>query len=236
MKLWAIGDLHLSFNQEGQLKKPMDIFGHTWDNHAELIRKNWKERVRPEDVVLLPGDFSWAMDLEEMKPDVAFLSALPGKKVMLRGNHDYWWTSMKKMKAFFPPDMVFIQNNHYQITENLYICGSRGWTVGDENQQSPEDHKIYLRELARLRLSLESVPDSRAEKIVMLHYPPANAGHDFSQMVALLQEFQVTTCIYAHLHDVSVRNQLPREKWGIRFILTSADALGFSPCLIREIS
>ncbi len=237
MKLWAIGDLHLSYGEDGKLKKPMDIFGHNWKDHDKKIQRNWLENISSEDIILLPGDFSWAMDLEEIKYDIEYLHNLPGKKILLRGNHDYWWTSSKKMSAFLPQDIDFIQNDSFQINELLYICGTRGWNVPGESSFSPEDEKIYLRELARLKLSLDSVPKIPGrEIIVMLHYPPVNLRHDYSGFIELMKEYGVETCLYGHLHDASISLRIPDSKWDINFKLVSADAISFNPLLIKLIS
>jgi predicted phosphohydrolase len=237
MKIWAIGDLHLSYGNDGQLRKPMDIFGSNWKDHDLKIKRNWEENVAPEDYVMIPGDFSWAMNLEEIKFDLEYLDKLPGKKILLRGNHDYWWTSSRKMQDFFPHDIGFIQNNHIKIGENIYICGTRGWTVPGEKGFSQEDEKIYARELMRLRLSLDSIPrDPEREVIVLFHYPPVNLKHEYSDVIEILREYKVKTCIYGHLHDASIKLRLPEAEWGINFILASADALDFSPRLVKIIS
>ncbi len=237
MKLWAIGDLHLSFDKEGNLSKPMGIFGKNWENHDLKIKENWGKNVSSEDLVLIPGDFSWGMNLEDIKQDIEYLNKLPGKKLLLRGNHDYWWTSSKKMKEFFPDNIKFIQNDHYQVNEELYVCGTRGWSVPGEKGFTPEDEKIYQRELSRLRLSLDSVPSHlNREIIVMLHYPPVNMQHEYSAFIDILKEYKVKTCIYAHLHDASIACRIPDSKWDIEFKLVSADALSFSPLIIKIIS
>lgn len=235
MKLWAIGDLHLSFSEEGNLRKPMGIFGKNWEYHDQKIKENWIENVSAEDMVMIPGDFSWAMNLEELKVDIEYLKNLPGKKILIRGNHDYWWTSIKKMTSFFPEGINFIQNDHFQVNDHLYICGTRGWSVPGEKGFSKEDEKIYLRELSRLKLSLNSVPkEPGREIIVMLHYPPVNMKHDYSGFIELFEEYNVKICIYGHLHDASIGCRMPDSKWGIEFRLVSADALNFTPLFIKE--
>ncbi len=237
MKLWAIGDLHLSFSEDGKLKKPMGIFGNNWENHDQKIRENWIKKVSYEDLVMIPGDISWAMNLEELEFDIEYLKNLPGKKLFIRGNHDYWWTSSKKMKYFFPEGISFIQNDHFQVRDSLYICGTRGWTVPGEKGFTLEDEKIYLRELNRLKLSLDSVPKGlEKEIIVMLHYPPVNMKHEYSGFIELFEEYNVKMCIYGHLHDASIGCRMPDSKWGIEFRLVSADALSFAPLFIKTIS
>lgn len=237
MKIWALADLHLSYQADGLLQKPMDIFGQNWQNHDLKIKEAWLEKVAPEDLVLIAGDFSWAMNLEDLVYDLKYLEDLPGHKLLLRGNHDYWWTSAKKMRDFFPENISFLQNNHYKVNEKLYICGSRGWTVPGDKYFNQEDEKIYAREILRLKISLESVPKVKEREImVMLHYPPVNINHDHSELIALLEEYEVKTCIFGHLHDYSADLRLPNQAWGINFHLTSADFLNFTPLLIKEIS
>lgn len=237
MKIWALADLHLSLQEDGSLRKPMDVFGLNWQNHDQKIKRNWQALVSQEDLVLLPGDFSWAMNLEDMVYDLKFLQDLPGHKLLLRGNHDYWWTSSKKMKEFFSDDISFLQNNHYKVNDQLYICGSRGWNLPGDRNFGPDDERIYKRELQRLRLSLESVPQvADREILLLLHYPPANSRQERNEIIDLLEEFGVKTCVYGHLHDQSVSHRLPDQIWGINFHLASADFLDFTPLLIKEIS
>ena len=235
MNIWAIGDLHLSLNHQGELLKPMALFGQNWENHHQKIADHWKSLVSHDDVVLIPGDISWAMKLSDLEYDLQYLGALPAKKVLLRGNHDYWWTSARKMREAFPQSVTFIQNDSFKVAEGLYVCGTRGWSVPGENNYTLDDERIYRREVMRLRLSLESVADRQAEIMVMMHFPPTNMIYEKSGFIELFEEFGVRTCLYGHLHDASIRQQLPAEKWGIEFRLVSADALDFVPYLVREI-
>ncbi len=220
MALWTIGDLHLSHGVD----KPMDIFGDRWKDHALKIEESWRENVAPEDTVVIPGDISWAISLQEISEDFAYLTRLPGRKILLKGNHDYWWETVSKMNRFLAEneidDIFFLQNNHY-LYENVALCGTRGWAL------EGEDHlKMIARETARLKLSLESAP-KEYEKIVFLHYPPIYPDNDCQPMIELMQEFGVKKCFYGHLHGISIQNAVVGEHFGINFSLVSADSLDF---------
>lgn len=235
MRIFALGDPHLSFTPEGVEYKPMGIFGDVWQDHGYKIKDGWlAQGITEEDIVLLPGDISWAMTLEELKPDLAFLSELPGRKYIVKGNHDLWWESLKKISAVFPEDMAVLQNNSVLYGDTA-ICGTRGWTVPEDHFADPHDEKIFLRELARLRMSLETIPPEAKCRMVMMHYPPVNGKQEKSAFVELMEEFHVDICLYGHLHSYSLKNVLEGEHWGIDFQLVSADYLKFIPKLIREI-
>ena len=221
MALWTIGDLHLSH----AVDKPMDIFGDRWRDHALKIKNFWLENVGDDDVVVIPGDVSWAISLEEMAEDFCYLNSLPGKKILLKGNHDYWWETLSKMNRFLQErkfdDIFFLQNNHF-ICENVAICGTRGWTLEGEDHQ-----RMIAREAGRLKLSLESAPKD-VEKIVFLHYPPIFPDNVCEPLIELMQEFGVKRCYYGHLHGISIQNAVVGEHFGINFSLVSADSLDFS--------
>lgn len=240
MKLYALGDPHLSFDKDGNEYKPMGIFGDTWQNHGEKIRMHWQTLVKEDDVVLMPGDISWAMNLDEVQPDLDFLASLPGKKIIAKGNHDLWWDSLSKIKKILPENFAVLQNNSFVFGDTA-ICGTRGWTCPETDDtgmpifSDPHDEKLFQRELGRLKLSLESVPQHVTHKIVMLHYPPVNGKFEKNEMITLMQEHNVATCIYGHLHSYAMHNSFNGEHWGIQFHLVSADYLGFMPKLIREI-
>ncbi|NLT94422.1 MAG: phosphohydrolase [Clostridia bacterium] len=234
MRFFALGDPHLSFNVRGGIDKPMDIFGDNWQDHHQQIKENWERVVRPEDIVLVPGDISWAMKLEEARYDLEFLGRLPGRKILIRGNHDLWWQGIGKVRKVLPWGMEAIQNDHILLDNGWAVCGTRGWTCPGEKNFTAEDNKIYERELGRLRLSLSSIKEKDINILVMLHYPPANGKHESSGFIELLQEFGVKHCVYGHLHSDSIKGALPEEKWGIRFYLASADAVNFTPKLILE--
>ena len=234
MKLFALGDPHLSFDAAGKEYKPMGIFGDSWQDHGEKIRRHWLAQVTDADVVLLPGDISWAMTLEEVKPDLAFLAALPGQKIIAKGNHDLWWDSLSKIRTVLPEGFAVLQNNSF-VFGDVAVCGTRGWICPDGGFADAHDEKIFQRELGRLKLSLDSVPSQAAHKIVMLHYPPVNGKQEKSALVALMEQHGVELCLYGHLHSYALQNAFEGMHWGIDFQLVSADYLGFSHKLIWEI-
>ncbi|MFZ5945942.1 MAG: metallophosphoesterase [Bacillota bacterium] len=236
MRIFALGDPHLSFDGDGNIYKPMDIFGSNWEQHHLKIAQNWREKVSQEDVVLVPGDISWALKLEEAVDDINFIGSLPGIKILVKGNHDLWWQSVTKVKKVLPQGMHVIQNDNFLVSNDYVICGTRGWNCpGDKGFDEIEDRKVYERELIRLRMSLNSIKQKNREIIVMLHYPPTNGKHEISGFIEILQEYKVNKCIYAHLHSDAVKSRLPETKWGIEFHLVSADAINFSPKLICTI-
>lgn len=222
MALWTIGDLHLSHSVD----KPMDIFGDRWKDHALKIKVSWLENIRMEDTVVISGDTSWAINLQELLDDLRFLEALPGNKILLKGNHDYWWETLSKMNRFLNENQIktvsFLQNNHF-LYDGLAICGSRGWSLEGEDHE-----KMILRETARLELSLDSAPKD-AEKLVFLHYPPIYSDDACMPMIELMQKYGVKKCFYGHLHGISIQNAVQGEHFGINFSLVSADSLDFCP-------
>ena len=234
MKLFALGDPHLSFNEAGEEYKPMGIFGDCWKDHGYKIKERWTDVVGEDDVVLLPGDISWAMDLKELEPDLQFLATLPGRKIISKGNHDYWWESLSKIKSVMPEGFEILQNNSF-VFGDTSISGTRGWQCPETAFSDAHDEKIFYRELGRLRMSLESVPKEVRHKIVMLHYPPVNGKKEESAFISVMQEFGVELCLYGHLHSYAIQNALEGEHWGIRFELVSADRLDFKPKAVWEL-
>lgn len=229
MSIFVIGDLHLSFNNP----KPMDIFGDNWSGHEEKIRSNWIENVSEDDLVILPGDFSWETYLEDTKLDFDYLNNLPGKKLLLKGNHDYWWTTVTSMRAFLKENnytnIDFLYNNSYEFEDKI-ICGTRGWSIIDEDA----DKKLINRELIRLELSLqEGINKYGTDKeiIVFMHYPPITKAKIISEQeaefVELMKEYNVKRCFYGHLHGASITEAVEGEIEGIEFKLVSADGLDF---------
>ena len=229
MSIFVIGDLHLSFNNP----KPMDIFGENWVNHEEKIKSNWIENVEENDLVVLPGDFSWETYLKDTKKDFEYINNLPGKKLLLKGNHDYWWTTVTSMKTFLKENnftnIDFLYNNSYEF-ENKIICGTRGWSIIDES----DDKKLINRELIRLELSLqEGINKYGTDKeiIVFMHYPPIIKSKIISeeemQFVQLMKKYNVKKCYYGHLHGASILDAIEGEFEGIEFKLVSADGLNF---------
>lgn len=223
MALYAIGDLHLS----NHVHKPMDIFGSKWVGHDDKIKKDWLINVKEEDTVLIPGDISWGMNIEEAKPDIEWISELPGRKILLKGNHDYWWSSISKLKATFPT-IDFLQNNFFTY-KDYGICGTRGWISPNDKKFTKQDEKIYLREIHRLTLSLEAAKKANCEKIiVMLHYPPTNDEFETSLFIDTFQKYNVEMVVYGHLHGEEAYDAgLKGEHGGITYHLASCDFLGF---------
>lgn len=241
MKIFAIGDVHLSFSgpvdpehwDEARTYKPMDIFGEEWHCHYRKIYENWQKKVHPEDLVLMPGDISWAMRLEEARHDLGFLGLLPGTIVGVAGNHDYWWQSLTRVRAALPPNMRVIQNDHLEVG-GVAVCGSRGWLCPGAEDFSSGDLKIYRRELIRMENSLKVVGPGIKKTVVITHFMPANDGREKNEMIELFQQYGVSTVIYGHLHGAAARFRLPDRAWGIDFHLVSADFVGFTPSLVLE--
>ena len=226
MALFVLSDPHLSLGCD----KPMDVFGG-WQNYVERLESSWRRQIGAEDTVVLPGDISWAMDLEHCTEDFRFLHDLPGKKILGKGNHDYWWTTMNKMKNFLAQNgfdsLDFLFNNAF-FYEELAICGTRSWFFDGKQEH---DDKMLNRELGRLRTSLQMAGDR--EKLVFLHYPPIFAENRAEEILQLLKEYQVKECYFGHLHGYAAAAAWQGESDGIRFRLVSADALKFSPLRIR---
>ena len=224
MKVFAISDLHLST----VCQKPMDIFGKSWENYFELISADWRSKVSDDDVVLLPGDFSWAMRMDEALPDFELVAKLPGKKVILRGNHDYWWNTLSQVKSAVPQGFYPLQNDCLRFGDVL-ICGTRGWVCPDGDNLSAEDKKIYLREAERLKLSLAQMQKMRTptdKVIAIMHFPPFNGRYDDSEFIRQFVENDVPAVVYGHLHGKDCRANLHMKKFGIDFYLTSCDLVG----------
>lgn len=224
MKIYAISDLHLSINSN----KPMNVFGPVWDNYLEEIRESWTQ-VEDDDIVLISGDLSWAMKLEDAMADIDYISKLgKGKKVVIKGNHDYWWSSISKLRNQLPFGMYALQNDAVKLGDYI-ICGTRGWTVPEQAHKSAEDEKIYNRELLRLELSLQEAKrlQTNNEKIiVMMHYPPFNSRLEDSDFTKMLEKYEISTVVYGHLHSYDKKQQLITFKNDIKYYLTSCDLIG----------
>ncbi len=247
MRIWAIGDLHLSF---GVKDKSMDIFGPNWRGHAEKIASNWKSTIHPEDLVLIPGDLSWALKLEEAVPDLQWVHDLPGTKVLIKGNHDYWWGSLNKITGVLPPSIHLIQNNVFNW-KDVTIGGARLWDTPEysfgewidfqENPKAKEvdelvqeefSEKIFNRELERLKMSLNSLNKDATLRIAMTHYPPIGADLKPSRAAQILEQHQIQICVFGHLHNLKTDEPLFGVARGIRYILTSCDYIHFQPIAI----
>ncbi|MBR6528196.1 MAG: metallophosphoesterase [Lachnospiraceae bacterium] len=224
MSLYAIGDLHLCLGAP----KPMDIFGGGWVGYMEKLRSGLSV-IKPEDTVVLLGDLSWALSLPEAKEDFAWIHDIPGRKIILKGNHDYWWSTASKFYSFCRENefsnMWILNNNHYEY-DGWAICGSRGWFY-EENKGGIHDEKILKRELIRLEASLVSAGEK--PKIVFLHYPPKYHGYECTQILDLLERYQVSKCYYGHLHGASHHLAVEGIYNGIEYRLASADYLDFHP-------
>lgn len=221
MKVFAISDLHISTTGE----KPMDIFGGNWVGYLEKIVRDWEEKVTDDDIVLIGGDISWAMTLENALKDLSVIFPLKGKKILIRGNHDYWWHGIGKIRAALPPDVYALQNDSVKIG-NVVVCGSRAWSVPGSPDFGEADEKIYNREAERLRLSFYTADKLRTEGdrlIALVHYPPFNVRRENSAFTDLFEKNGVDAVVYGHLHGTTSRADRLVRKNGIDYYLTSCD-------------
>ena len=237
MSIYVIGDLHLSFNNP----KPMDIFGSNWENHSEKIKNDWLSKVRPEDTVLLLGDFSWAMNIKDALKDFEYINNLPGKKILLKGNHDYWWTTVTSMKNFLKENNIqnvdFLHNNSFEI-ENKVFCGTRGWVL-NPNEETVNATKMIARECNRLKISIDEAIakyGNNKEIIVCLHYPPIMQANVFKNettpFMEVLKEYGIKRCYYGHLYGDSIKNAVEGLVDGVELKLISADGVDFKLTLV----
>lgn len=230
MSVFAIADTHLSFS----CNKKMDVFCG-WENYTQRLEKNWRAVVSDDDTVVIAGDTSWAMKLSELTADLSFLNGLPGHKIIIKGNHDYWWQTKKKLDEYKKESgfdtIDFLFNNAYEVG-NFAICGSRGWFFDDEEGT---DKKIISREAGRLKLSIDFSRQFNKEPIVFLHYPPIAGGQVCTEIVDVLKSENIKRCFFGHLHGYSVHNFEKFTYEGIEFQLISADFLKFSPKLIEKV-
>ena len=227
MALYAIGDLHLCLGAS----KPMDIFGGAWVGYMDKLREGMSV-IGPEDTTVLLGDLSWALDLQSAKADFAWINEIPGRKILLKGNHDYWWSTAAKFNKFCGEngfsDQYILNNNFYEY--NSYaICGTRGWFY-EEQRSGEHDEKVFKRELLRLEASLKAAGDLR--KIVFLHYPPKYKGYECPEIIELLKRYDVRQCFYGHLHGASHGLAMEGQWDGIEYRLVAADKLGFRPFMV----
>lgn len=226
MALFTISDLHLPLG----IDKPMNVFGSEWDNYVERIENNWQKIVSDNDMVILPGDFSWASYLNEARADFEFLNRLNGHKILLKGNHDYWWTTKNKMDKYLEENnfsSIKILHNECIMYEDIAICGNRGWNLIPENT---EDKKIYLREIIRLELSLQEAKKKNSKEIfVFTHFPPIGETVFDNDFTRLLEKYNVKKCFYGHLHGESKKNAAEGEFSGIEYRLISSDYRKFIP-------
>lgn len=225
--IYGIGDLHFDYSKD----KPMDVFGDNWIEHEEQIMNNWKSIVEDDDLVLIPGDISWALKLEDAYYDLKRINELPGRKVISKGNHDYWWQSLKKINDLGFNSIYFIQNTSY-IYDNISISGTRGWIAKDNINFTEADEKVFRRELLRLEMSLNNIQEEVERKIVMLHYPPFNVDSQANEFVDLMKDHDVDICVYGHLHAEGHKHVIEGNIDGIDFHCISSDYIKFMPKLI----
>lgn len=227
MSLFVISDLHLSLNTD----KPMNIF-RGWDDYVKRLENNWRAVVDDNDTVVIPGDISWEMKLSKCEKDFAFIHSLPGKKIILKGNHDLWWESMTKMNAFLQEkgfdSIQFLHNNCIEYGD-FVLCGSRGWYYDDV-----ADDKILLREASRIKASLEAGAKTGKEIILFLHYPPLSKDRECSEIMDVIRSFEVKRIYYGHVHSAGRYSAFTGEYDGMRFYLTSCDTMSFLPLLIEK--
>jgi predicted phosphohydrolase len=248
-RIWAIADLHLSF---GVANKSMDVFGPAWESHAQKIAENWKAVIQPSDLVLVAGDLSWALKLQDAVPDLQWVHELPGTKVMIKGNHDFWWDSLKKISTVLPPSIHLIQNNAFHW-KDVAVGGARLWDTPEysfgqyiqfrenpranpppskdleEATQEELSQKLFNRELDRLKLSLEALDPQAPIRIAMTHYPPISADLKPSRAAQILEQHQIQICVFGHLHNIKPGYSLFGTHNNIRYHLTSCDYLRFQP-------
>ncbi|MDP3385619.1 MAG: metallophosphoesterase [Eubacteriales bacterium] len=232
MKIFGISDLHLDSKKE----KPMDIFGKNWENHDLRIFEDWHQKVNQDDIVLMPGDISWAISLKDAESDLRIIDQLPGRKVISKGNHDYWWTSLKKMKSLGFKAIFFLHNNCFQTNE-FVVYGTRGWLTQDVDDFKAEDHKIVKRELIRLNNSFKSgiINDSRL-KIALLHFSPFDSKGELNVFGELICKQNIDICLYGHLHGIDGhRNVKEGLMENTRFICVAADFVDFKLKDIFEV-
>ena len=229
MSLFVLGDLHLSLGED----KPMDVFAG-WNDYVERLERNWRSLVTDSDTVVVAGDISWAMKLEETLTDFKFIDSLPGKKLFMKGNHDYWWTTKRKMDTFLSANglnsIKILFNNAYRVGD-FAVCGTRGWFLEND---TPDDEKVVNREAGRLRMSIEEAKKLGGELTVFLHYPPYYRGTECSEIMDVLIEYNVKKCYYGHIHGKkNFRLAYEGVYKGVDFKLISCDKVGFVPVLVR---
>ncbi len=247
MSIWVISDLHLAF---GAPEKTMEVFGKQWEGYPEKIKRHWERLVMPDDLILIPGDISWAKHLEDALIDLRWIDALPGKKLLLKGNHDYWWASKKKLEEKLPPSISCLQQDAFTWND-IALGGARLWdtveytfqlipsqkslpklTEEERNQQE----KIYDRELGRLERSLSQLNPSARYRIAMTHYPPLGPDLKPSRAATLLETYKIDICVFGHLHNIPTHSSLFGEKNGVRYLLTAADYIDFKPIQLLNSS
>jgi predicted phosphohydrolase len=252
MRIWALSDLHLSFSRP----KPMDVFGEHWRDHSTRIERAWLERVDPQDVVCLPGDLSWAMRLPEAQAELAWLGGLPGRKILVKGNHDYWWASISAVRRALPPEAYALQNDS-RVFDGVAFAGARGWVDSTldfqglselcpevkagsttlQGSSSEDDDRLYRRELGRLEMSLRTMAAEARFRVVLTHFPPTSPALEETAVTRLLEQYRIDVVVFGHLHGTGpspfVNPYGTRN--GVTYYLVSADFVGFSPFEVAQI-
>ncbi len=229
MALYALGDLHLAFGAD----KPMDVFGGRWQGYVDKLREGLSV-LQPEDTLVIPGDLCWALDLEQAIPDFAFLEAFPGRKLLVKGNHDYWWNTASKFTKLCQEhgfENLHLLHNNCHFYGDLALCGTRGWFF-EEEKEGTHDEKVFRRELIRLETSLKAAGDHA--KLCFLHYPPRYRGYSCPEILELLERYEVNGCYYGHLHGDSHKLAMEGQYAGTEFVLVAADYVNFSPVKIAD--
>jgi len=242
MSIWAIADLHLPFSIP---EKTMEIFGENWKGYTKKIQTNWEKNIKDEDLILIPGDISWATKSYDAQKDLLWIDNLPGTKLLIKGNHDFWWTSLKKVISILPPSIHLLQNNSF-LWNGIAIGGTRLWESPEycfdnyilpnnlllsEKKELPKE-KIFQRELLRLRISLSSMAKNAKSRIAMTHFPPIGAALHPSLTSKILEEFSINTCIFGHLHNLDRTKKMFGKRNNCNYILVSADYIDFNPIQI----
>lgn len=224
-KIFAISDLHLPGGED----KSMDLFGPHWKGHFFKISQNWQKSVTPGDTVLIPGDISWAMRLEDAITDLQAIAELPGSKIIIKGNHDYWWSSISRVRESLPEGIHALQNDAVLVNDTVF-CGTRGWNAPGSAEYGPEAEKIYKRELIRLELSLSAAQKLRRERrlVTLCHFPPMSCKGEDNEVTALLERNRVDDVVYGHLHGASCSSAFTGVKNGVCYWFTSCDCIDFS--------
>jgi predicted phosphohydrolase len=233
-RLFALGDLHLSLAGH----KPMDIFGEAWRDHPRRMAEAWDRRVDSADTVLLAGDLSWARDLEEAAPDLAWIEERPGSKILLRGNHDGWWPGRERLRRALPASCTALHHDAV-LAQGWVVVGARGWTAPDDPAATAHDRAVFARELGRLRLSIEFADREYGRerpRIALLHYPPWIVGHPPTAVVEVLREAGVRVAVYGHLHGADHTLAVRGERMGLHLVFVAADAVDFTPVELPALS
>ena len=229
MSIFTIADLHLALG----IDKPMDVFGGRWSNYMEKLKENWISNVSQNDTVIIPGDVSWATYIDSAYEDFRFIEDLPGKKVISKGNHDYWWTTSSKLNKYLTENNLstisFMHNNAFEL-EKVAVCGTRGWKGPGEEDFKKDDEKIYKREIERLELSIKAALKLELSRMmVFMHYPPVTVKSPMTGFIDIMKKYEIKECYYGHLHGEGIKGAIEGEYEGIKLKLVSADYLNFKP-------